>query len=137
MHYGSHSGTCTGSFDAPTKHDLENVCRVSRAEVAGLGNARARDTTSSVGTGAGVLPRARELTSRRMCVFLRERGAADGRLFDVIITVDHVTKTVGERVLFKDAFLRVGARDRIALVGPNGAGKTTLLEVIAGEQDAR
>ncbi len=54
----------------------------------------------------------------------------------VIITVDHVTKTVGERVLVKDAFLRVGARDRIALVGPNGAGKTTLLEVIAGEQDA-
>jgi len=54
----------------------------------------------------------------------------------VIITVDHVTKTVGERVLVKDAFLRVGARDRIALVGPNGAGKTTLLEVIAGEQMA-
>ncbi len=54
----------------------------------------------------------------------------------MIITVDHVTKTVGERVLVRDAFLRVGARDRIALVGPNGAGKTTLLEVIAGEQDA-
>jgi len=54
----------------------------------------------------------------------------------VIITVDHVTKTVGERVLVRDAFLRVGARDRIALVGPNGAGKTTLLEVIAGEQNA-
>lgn len=54
----------------------------------------------------------------------------------MIITVDHVTKTVGERVLVKDAFLRVGARDRIALVGPNGAGKTTLLEVIAGEQMA-
>jgi ATP-binding cassette subfamily F protein 3 len=54
----------------------------------------------------------------------------------VIITVDHVTKTVGERVLVKDAFLRVGARDRVALVGPNGAGKTTLLEIIAGEQTA-
>lgn len=52
----------------------------------------------------------------------------------MIITVDHITKTIGERVLFKDAFLRVGARDRVALVGPNGAGKTTLLEIIAGEQ---
>ncbi len=58
----------------------------------------------------------------------------DVRLVDVIITVDHVTKTVGERVLVKDAFLRVGVRDRVALVGPNGAGKTTLLEVIAGNQ---
>lgn len=54
----------------------------------------------------------------------------------MIITVDHITKTVGERVLVKDAFLRLGARDRVALVGPNGAGKTTLLEIIAGEQDA-
>ena len=54
----------------------------------------------------------------------------------MIITVDHITKTIGERVLFKDAFLRVGARDRVALVGPNGAGKTTLLEIISGEQDA-
>jgi len=53
----------------------------------------------------------------------------------VIITVDHVTKTIGERVLFADAFLRVGARDRVALVGANGTGKTTLLEIIAGNQE--
>jgi ATP-binding cassette subfamily F protein 3 len=46
-----------------------------------------------------------------------------------------VTKSIGERVLFADAFLLVGPRDRIALVGPNGAGKTTLLEIIAGEQE--
>jgi ATP-binding cassette subfamily F protein 3 len=53
----------------------------------------------------------------------------------VIITVDHATKTIGERVLFADAFLRVGARDRVALVGANGTGKTTLLEIIAGNQE--
>lgn len=52
----------------------------------------------------------------------------------VMISLDKVTKGVGERVLFKDADLRVGARDRSALVGPNGAGKTTLLEIVAGEQ---
>lgn len=53
----------------------------------------------------------------------------------MIITVDHVTKSIGERVLFSDAFLRLGARDRVALVGANGTGKTTLLEIIAGEQE--
>ena len=53
----------------------------------------------------------------------------------MIITVDHVTKSIGERVLFGDAFLRVGARDRVALVGANGTGKTTLLEIIAGLQE--
>ncbi len=52
----------------------------------------------------------------------------------VIISVDSVTKTFGERVLFEGASLRVGARDRIALLGPNGAGKTTLLEIVSGEQ---
>ncbi|MCE5203069.1 MAG: ABC-F family ATP-binding cassette domain-containing protein [Coriobacteriales bacterium] len=53
----------------------------------------------------------------------------------MIITIDHITKTIGARVLFRDASLQIGARDRIALVGPNGAGKTTLLDIIAGEQD--
>lgn len=52
----------------------------------------------------------------------------------MIISVDRVTKTVGERVLFRDATLRVGARDRVALVGPNGSGKTTLLDTMAGVQ---
>ena len=54
----------------------------------------------------------------------------------VILSVDNVSKSFGARVLFRDARLRVGARDRIALVGPNGAGKTTFLDVIAGRQDA-
>jgi len=35
-------------------------------------------------------------------------------------------------VLFREASLRIGMEDRVALVGPNGAGKTTLIEMIAG-----
>jgi ATP-binding cassette subfamily F protein 3 len=53
----------------------------------------------------------------------------------VIISLDKVTKTFGDRVLFSEASLRVNARGRMALVGPNGAGKTTLLEIIDGEQE--
>ncbi|HET6351682.1 MAG TPA: ABC-F family ATP-binding cassette domain-containing protein [Coriobacteriia bacterium] len=53
----------------------------------------------------------------------------------MILSVDNVTKSFGDRVLFSGVCLRVGARDRIALVGPNGAGKTTLLEIIAGRDD--
>ncbi len=53
----------------------------------------------------------------------------------MILSVDNISKSFGARVLFKDARLRVGARDRVALVGPNGAGKTTLLDIIAGRQD--
>jgi len=53
----------------------------------------------------------------------------------VIIALDKVTKTFGERTLFRDVSLQVNARDRYALVGPNGAGKTTLLEIMCGTQD--
>ncbi len=54
----------------------------------------------------------------------------------MILSVDNVSKSFGSRVLFSGACLRVGVRDRVALVGPNGAGKTTLLEIIAGRDDA-
>ncbi len=54
----------------------------------------------------------------------------------MIIALDTLTKTHGERVLFADVSMRVMAGERWALVGPNGAGKTTLLELIAGQQTA-
>jgi ATP-binding cassette subfamily F protein 3 len=52
----------------------------------------------------------------------------------VIISLDRVTKTVGDRVLFEDVGFSVNAGQRWALVGPNGTGKTTLLEIMAGVQ---
>ena len=52
-----------------------------------------------------------------------------------MIDVQGIHKAFGDRVLFRDASMRVGARDRLALVGPNGSGKTTLVEMIAGLQE--
>jgi ATP-binding cassette subfamily F protein 3 len=49
-----------------------------------------------------------------------------------MISIQEITKRFGGRTLFKDASLRIGIEDRLALVGPNGAGKTTLIEMIAG-----
>ena len=51
-----------------------------------------------------------------------------------MINVDRVSRSFGARALFRDASLRIGARDRVALVGPNGSGKTTLLEMIMALQ---
>jgi ATP-binding cassette subfamily F protein 3 len=51
-----------------------------------------------------------------------------------MIVVDRVRREFGARVLLRDASLRIGARDRVALVGPNGSGKTTFLEMIVGLQ---
>lgn len=52
-----------------------------------------------------------------------------------MIDISGLDKSFGGRRLFVGAEMRVGARDRIALVGPNGSGKTTLFEMIAGRQD--
>lgn len=53
----------------------------------------------------------------------------------MLLTLESVSKSFGERVLFQNVNLRIGVRDRVALVGPNGAGKTTLLEIIMNQQD--
>ena len=52
----------------------------------------------------------------------------------MILTLTDIAKSFGDRVLFEDAALHVGVRDRFGLVGPNGSGKTTLLEIAAGIQ---
>jgi ATP-binding cassette, subfamily F, member 3 len=52
-----------------------------------------------------------------------------------VIDVRGIDKAFGDRVLFRGASLRIGARDRLALVGPNGSGKTTFIEMVAGIQE--
>ena len=52
-----------------------------------------------------------------------------------MISIVGLRKGFGGRQLFRGADLRIGARDRLALVGPNGSGKTTLFEMIAGIQE--
>ncbi len=51
-----------------------------------------------------------------------------------MITLNHVQKQFGSKVLFKDCSLQIGVRDRIGLIGPNGSGKTTLFKMILREE---
>jgi ATP-binding cassette subfamily F protein 3 len=51
-----------------------------------------------------------------------------------MITLNHVQKQFGSRVLFRDCSLQIGVRDRVGLIGPNGSGKTTLFRMILGEE---
>ncbi|MBX2874726.1 MAG: ABC-F family ATP-binding cassette domain-containing protein [Saprospiraceae bacterium] len=48
------------------------------------------------------------------------------------LTLENVTKTYGDKVLFKDLALQISKGQKVALVAKNGTGKTTLLRVIAG-----
>ncbi len=51
-----------------------------------------------------------------------------------MITLSHVQKQLGSKILFKDCSLQIGVRDRLGLIGPNGSGKTTLFRMILGEE---
>ena len=49
-----------------------------------------------------------------------------------MITINNVSKSFGQQLLFENAFLQINEGDKFALVGPNGAGKSTLLKMILG-----
>jgi ATP-binding cassette subfamily F protein 3 len=53
-----------------------------------------------------------------------------------MITLNHVEKQFGSKLLFRDCSLQIGVRDRLGLVGPNGSGKTTLFRMILGEESS-
>lgn len=48
------------------------------------------------------------------------------------LTLENVTKTYGEKVLFQNISLQISKGQKVALVAKNGTGKSTLLRVIAG-----
>ena len=48
------------------------------------------------------------------------------------LTLENVTKTYGEKTLFKNLNLQISKGQKIALVAKNGTGKSTMLRVIAG-----
>lgn len=49
-----------------------------------------------------------------------------------VLSVEHLTKTYGAKVLFDDISFTVAEKQRIGLIGVNGTGKSTLLRVLAG-----
>ncbi|MBM7584262.1 ATP-binding cassette subfamily F protein uup [Bacillus pakistanensis] len=48
-----------------------------------------------------------------------------------ILSVENLTKTYGEKTIFKDISFTIAEKERIGLIGVNGTGKSTLLRMIA------
>jgi ATP-binding cassette subfamily F protein 3 len=65
---------------------------------------------------------------------LPAEASAQAGISDFMITLNHVQKQFGGKILFKDCSLQIGVRDRLGLVGPNGSGKTTLFRMILAEE---
>jgi len=50
------------------------------------------------------------------------------------LSLENVSRSYGDKVLFKNVNLSISKGDKIALVAKNGSGKTTLLKVIGGDE---
>lgn len=53
-----------------------------------------------------------------------------------LVTLEHISKQYGERVLLDGVHLLINSGDKVGLLGRNGSGKSTLLKIIAGVEDA-
>lgn len=49
-----------------------------------------------------------------------------------IVTMEHLTKSYTERLLFDDTSFYVGEGEKVGIIGINGTGKSTLLKLVAG-----
>ena len=54
----------------------------------------------------------------------------------VVLEVEDLTLTAGDRILFEQGGFVLERGRRMAVIGPNGAGKTSLLETLIGERHA-
>ncbi len=52
-----------------------------------------------------------------------------------LLTIEHLTKSYTERLLFDDTSFSINEGDKIGLIGINGTGKSTLLRIVAGLEE--
>lgn len=53
-----------------------------------------------------------------------------------ILSVENLSKSYGDKTLFKDISFHVAEKERIGIIGVNGTGKSTLLKILAGVEPA-
>jgi len=56
------------------------------------------------------------------------------RLGDIVIDLEHISKSYGTRLLLDNFSASIPPGSIIGVIGPNGAGKTTLLRLIMGQE---
>jgi ABC transport system ATP-binding/permease protein len=74
-----------------------------------------------------------EMRSRTRTVSAKIDFSASERQTKQLITLDGVTYSIADRILFANIHFIITSGMRVGLVGPNGSGKTTLLRLLRGD----
>lgn len=73
------------------------------------------------------------LNSKNLTVSAIETFTTSNRRTRELVNIHGVTKTLGDKIIFKDLNLEIVAGECLALVGVNGSGKSTLMKLLTGE----
>ena len=92
--------------------------------------ARARSTKQKAHIRRFEALRDREKIAEERNVLLE---SLPSRMGNKTIEVSHLSKSYGDKCLFRDFSYTFLKNDRIGIIGPNGCGKSTLLKILTGE----
>ncbi len=56
------------------------------------------------------------------------------RLGDLVIDLEHVAKSYGDRSLYNDLTFKIPKNAVVGIIGPNGVGKSTMFRMITGQE---
>ena len=96
--------------------------------------AKARQANSKARLAAYDRMVAEQESSRHAQSFAAIQIPPGPRLGNLVLEASHLTKSYGDKVLFKDLSFKLPPNGIVGVIGPNGAGKSTLFRIITGQE---
>lgn len=95
--------------------------------------ARTTKSRSRIEKAHALMDELADVTDRNKTVKVDIDFTASERETRKLLTGKNLTKSIGEKELFKGVDILLSPGTRLGIVGKNGTGKTTLLKILAGE----